>query len=209
MPRTDTATRVICAPVADVYSALVDPEALVVWLPPGDMTGTIERFDLRPGGSYRMVLQHPGCSSSQGKTTSDTDVVEARFVDLVPNSRVVWAVDFVSDDPVYDNPMIMRWEVTAADGGTCVEITAEACSRRCSKKTTMQRAWGRRWQSSTNTSPSRAIWVSPFAGRVSPPSLRDLTWQIWPDRPDRPPTGTPSSTSLKLRATPCDTVVEP
>ncbi len=46
-------------------------------------------------------------------------------MDLVPNSRVVWAVDFVSDDPAYDNPMIMRWEVTAADGGTCVEITAE------------------------------------------------------------------------------------
>jgi uncharacterized protein YndB with AHSA1/START domain len=125
MPRTDTATRVISAPVADVYSALVDPEALAVWLPPGDMTGTIERFDLRPGGSYRMVLQYPDRSPSQGKTTSDTDVVEARFVDLVPNSRVVWAADFVSDDPAYDNPMIMRWEVTSTDGGTCVEITAE------------------------------------------------------------------------------------
>ncbi len=72
-----------------------------------------------------MVLQYPDRSSSPGKTTSDTDVVEARFVDLVPNERVVWAVDFVSDDPAYDNPMIMRWEVAAADGGTRVGITAE------------------------------------------------------------------------------------
>jgi len=98
VPRTDTASRVILAPVTEVYSALVDPEALSAWvLPPGDMTGTIERFDPRPGGSYRMVLKYSDRSESQGKTTSDTDMVEARFVDLVPNARVVYAVDFVSE----------------------------------------------------------------------------------------------------------------
>jgi uncharacterized protein YndB with AHSA1/START domain len=72
-----------------------------------------------------MVLKYPDRSASQGKTTSDTDVVEARFVDLVPDVRVVFAVDFVSDDPAYDSTMIMRWEVTAIDGGTRVEVTAE------------------------------------------------------------------------------------
>ncbi len=72
-----------------------------------------------------MVLRYPDHPSPQGKTTSDTDVVEARFVDLVPNSLVVWAVDFVSEDPAYNKPMTMRWEVTATDGGACVEITAE------------------------------------------------------------------------------------
>jgi hypothetical protein len=71
------------------------------------------------------VLKYPHHSSSQGKTTSDTDVVEARFVDLVPNQKVVFAVDFVSDDPDYDSAMTMRWEVTKADGGTFVEITAD------------------------------------------------------------------------------------
>ena len=125
MPRTDFASRVIPAPISEVYSALVDPEALSVWVPPGDMTGTIERFDPRPGGSYRMVLRYPDRSPSQGKTTSDTDVVEAHFAELVPNRRVVYSVHFVSDDPVYDGAMTMRWEVSDADGGTLVEITAD------------------------------------------------------------------------------------
>ena len=125
MPRTDSAALNILAPVDKVYSALVDPDALIEWLPPGDTTGTIERFEPRPGGSYRMELKHPNDSVSQGKTTSDTDVVEGRFVELIPNERVVWAVDFVSDDPGYDSTMIMKWDVTAIDGGTHVQITAD------------------------------------------------------------------------------------
>jgi uncharacterized protein YndB with AHSA1/START domain len=50
MPRTDTASRVIAAPHERVYAALVDLKALTEWLPPGDMTGAIERFDARPAG---------------------------------------------------------------------------------------------------------------------------------------------------------------
>jgi uncharacterized protein YndB with AHSA1/START domain len=116
---------VIAAPDEEVYAALVDPEALVAWLPPGGMTGTFERFDPRPGGSYRMVLTYPDGSVSPGKATAETDIVEARFVDLVPNVRVVQAVDFVSDDPAYAGTMTMTWEVTPVDGGTRVDITAD------------------------------------------------------------------------------------
>jgi uncharacterized protein YndB with AHSA1/START domain len=47
MPRTDTAARVIAAPVGRVFAALVDPEALLAWLPPSGMTGRFERFDVR------------------------------------------------------------------------------------------------------------------------------------------------------------------
>jgi uncharacterized protein YndB with AHSA1/START domain len=78
-----------------VYAALVDPEALTAWPPPGDMTGAIEHFDARPGGSYRMVLTYPDFSASRGKSTTDADIVEARFIDLDPGARVVYAVDFV------------------------------------------------------------------------------------------------------------------
>jgi len=63
-----------------VYAALTDPDALAVWLPPGGMTGRFEFFDLRPGGSYRMVLTYRD-ESSAAKTTADSDVVDVRFVD--------------------------------------------------------------------------------------------------------------------------------
>jgi len=115
----------IAAPPERVYSAFVDREALVAWLPPDGMSGRFERFDPRPGGSYRLVLTYADASASPGKASTDSDVVEARFVDLVPGARVVQAVDFVSDDPAYAGTMTMTWEITAVDGGTRVDITAD------------------------------------------------------------------------------------
>src|SRR4249919_3739934 len=114
MARTDTASRVIAAPLDHVFAALVDPEALTAWLPPEGMSGRFERFDARPGGSYRLVL-----------TTADSDIVEAHFVDVVPDVRVVQAIDFVSDDPTHAGTMTMTWEVTAVDAGTRVDIRAD------------------------------------------------------------------------------------
>jgi uncharacterized protein YndB with AHSA1/START domain len=116
---------VIVAPPERVWAALVDPEALLAWLPPGGMIGRFERFDARSGGSYRMVLTYSDASGAPGKATLDSDIVEARFVDIVPGERVVQAVDFVSDDPAYAGTMIMTWEVAADDSGTRVNIVAE------------------------------------------------------------------------------------
>ena len=87
----------IAAPPEKIYAALVDPEALTAWLPPAGMTGKIERFDLRPGGSYRMVLTYADPSGSRGKSTADSDIVEARFVDIVPDVRVASLRSMVSE----------------------------------------------------------------------------------------------------------------
>lgn len=125
MPRTDRASRLIAAPPKRVYSALIDPAALEVWLPPTGMSARIERFDARPGGSYRMVLTYQDASTAHGKATADSDIVEARFVDLVPGVRVVQAVDFVSDDPQYAGTMIMTWGVAGHGAGSLVEFRAD------------------------------------------------------------------------------------
>ncbi len=124
MPRTDRASLVIAAPVDRVYAALVDPVALVEWLPPEGMSGRFERFDLRPGGGYRMVLTY-AAPAEAAKSTADSDVVEARFVDVVPGRRVVQAVDFVSDDPRFAGTMTMTWEVSAVPEGARVDIRAD------------------------------------------------------------------------------------
>jgi len=125
MPRTDRASRVVAADRAAVYAALVDREALEAWLPPQGMTGRFERFDPRPGGSYRLVLTYADAAGARGKATAESDIVEARFVDLVPDVRVVQEVDFVSDDPAFAGTMTMTWEVTSVEGGTRVDITAD------------------------------------------------------------------------------------
>jgi uncharacterized protein YndB with AHSA1/START domain len=125
MARTDTVSRVIAAPLDRVYAALVDPEALTSWLPPDGMSGRFERFDAVPGGSYRLVLTYADASTARGKSTADSDVVEAQFVDIVPGVRVVQAVTFVSDDPAQAGTMTMTWEVSAVEHGTRVEFRAE------------------------------------------------------------------------------------
>jgi uncharacterized protein YndB with AHSA1/START domain len=125
MARTDRVQRVIVAPPDRVYGAFVDAEELMAWLPPGGMQGRLERFDPRPGGSYRMVLTYLDSAGAPGKADADSDIVEARFVELVPGVRVVQAVDFVSDDPAFAGTMTMTWEVAAKDNGTLVTFTAD------------------------------------------------------------------------------------
>jgi uncharacterized protein YndB with AHSA1/START domain len=125
MTRTDSAVRVIHADPERVFAALVDADALARWLPPSGMTGRFEHFDPRPGGSYRLVLTYKEGATGRGKATPDSDIVEARYIDIVPGVRVVQAVDFESDDLAFAGTMTMTWEVTATDGGTHVDIRAD------------------------------------------------------------------------------------
>ena len=124
MSRTDVATLVIAAPPERVYDALVEADALLTWLPPDGMTGRFERFDARPGGSYRLVLTYGEPEGNRAKSTGDSDIVEARFVDLEPGVRVVQEVDFESDDPSYAGTMTMTWEISTTADGSLVTITA-------------------------------------------------------------------------------------
>jgi uncharacterized protein YndB with AHSA1/START domain len=124
MPRTDSASRVVKADVKRVFAALLDPDQLRAWLPPQGMTGRFERFDARPGGSYRLVLTHQDGASDSGKTTANSDVVEARYIEIVPQARVVQAVEFISDDPAFAGTMTTTWEVAARHDGTHVTIRA-------------------------------------------------------------------------------------
>lgn len=89
------------------------------------MTGRFERFDPTPGGSYRLVLTYADSSMSPGKNTSDSDVVDVRFLDIVANDRVVQAVDFESDAPEFAGTMTMTWSVRNEASGTRVEIVAD------------------------------------------------------------------------------------
>ena len=125
MARRDCASRVINAELGRVFDALVDRTALETWLPPDGMTGKFERFDPAPGGSYRLILTYVDPAGAAAKSSDGADIVEARFVDVVQNDRVIQAVDFVSNDPAYAGTMTMTWAVHATDDGTLVEFTAE------------------------------------------------------------------------------------
>lgn len=121
--RVDRAYRIIAAPVAVVYAALTDARMVSHWLPPEGTTGTMQAFDPKPGGAFRMTLKF--ASGEGGKTTEDTDVVSGRFVELEPDECVVQDFDFVSDDPAFAGTMRMTWGLTWCAEGTEISVMAE------------------------------------------------------------------------------------
>ncbi len=72
-----------------------------------------------------MVLTYIDQGTTTGKSNADSDIVDARFVDIVSGKRVVFGVRFVSDDPAYAGLMTMAWEVTPCGNGSRIDITAD------------------------------------------------------------------------------------
>jgi uncharacterized protein YndB with AHSA1/START domain len=124
MGRTDRAALLFHVDSSAVYSALTHEEALTAWLPPTGMHGRFEHFDMREGGSYRLVLTYDDASGAPGKTSAAEDVSEVRVVRLVPGELVVQEVDFASDDPAFHGTMRMEWSVRRTPEGTEVALTA-------------------------------------------------------------------------------------
>lgn len=123
--RTDRASRLIKAPAAKVYAAFLDPEALVRWLPPKGMTGEMLAFDPRAGGGYRMALRYEGEEHAAGKSDAESDLVQVRFLKLVPDRLILQAADFESDDPDFAGTMTIGWSFEPAEGGTRVAVECE------------------------------------------------------------------------------------
>ena len=124
MSRTDRASLLIHADRETVFAALTAEEALLAWLPPRGMHGRFERFDLRDGGSYRLVLTYDDASGSPGKTAADSDVSEVRIARVVPGQLVEQLVDFESHDPGFQGTMRMTWSLRSTEDGTVVEFEA-------------------------------------------------------------------------------------
>ena len=124
MPRLDRAVADIAATPEEVYAAFVDPQALGAWLPPDGMRGELSEAHLHEGGGFTMTLHYAQPPDGGGKTTSDTDVSHVAIDELVPAERVVWGVEFDSDDPANAGRMRMTWTFTPRGGTTRVAIDA-------------------------------------------------------------------------------------
>ena len=63
--------------------------------------------------------------SSRGKTTESNDTFRGRFVELIPNERIVLAVEFESADPSFAGEMIVSTTLAPAGSGTTITILCE------------------------------------------------------------------------------------
>lgn len=119
---THTASRLIRATPEAITLAFINPDALVRWLPPKGAAGRIDVFEPVVGGRLRMTLVFDG---GHGKSSENTDVVEARFADIAPGEHIALSVAFVSDDPRFAGTMIMTWRFQPGSEGTTVTVAAD------------------------------------------------------------------------------------
>lgn len=124
--RTHTASRVIEAPAGSLYRAFVDPKAMAAWRPPEGMRMTIEAFEPREGGAFRLVLEYEGEDHAlPGKSSRHADIVRGRFGTIVPDRQIVERVEFESDDPAFAGTMIVTTTFEPVAAGTRVTIRCD------------------------------------------------------------------------------------
>jgi uncharacterized protein YndB with AHSA1/START domain len=118
-PISTRITRHVNAPRASVYHALLDPQAVAVWMVPNGMTSHVHEFEARVGGSFRISLTY-NAPTGTGKTTAHTDTYHGRFVKLVSNEQVIEVTEFETSDPALQGEMTITFTLTDANGGTDV-----------------------------------------------------------------------------------------
>ncbi len=114
---TTRVSRHIRASRARVYRALLDPEAVQQWMVPDGMTSVVHSFAPHEGGTFRISLTYD-LPTDTGKTSAQTDSFHGHFVRLVPDTEVVEAIEFESEDPDMQGEMTITYKLADADGGT-------------------------------------------------------------------------------------------
>ena len=71
-----------------------------------------------------LTYDHPE-HGNPGKSSEHSDVVEAKFCELVPGQRIVQLVQFDSNDPAFAGEMVMEWAFDRVQDGTKVTIICE------------------------------------------------------------------------------------
>jgi uncharacterized protein YndB with AHSA1/START domain len=115
--RSTKVSRHIASPRDVVFAAVLDQAR---WKFPAGMTCEVHELELREGGAIRISLTYEDADAT-GKSSAHTDTYRGRFVEIVPDERVVEVDEFETNDPTLRGEM--RATITLADtddGGTLV-----------------------------------------------------------------------------------------
>jgi uncharacterized protein YndB with AHSA1/START domain len=119
MPPANTSTirlhRVLRCPPARLYRALLDPDAIMKWMPPNGFTGKVHSIDVKVGGTYRMSFTN----LSNGQAHAWT----GKYTDLVPDELVRHTDRF--EDANLPGEMTTTLTLRAVSVGTDLSIVQE------------------------------------------------------------------------------------
>jgi uncharacterized protein YndB with AHSA1/START domain len=107
--------RVLRAAPEKIYRALLDPDAIVKWLPPNGFTGRIHHIDAKVGGTYTM--------SFTNFTTGQSHSFGGTYLELVPHERIRHTDKF--DDPSLPGEMHTTISLKKVSVGTELNVVQE------------------------------------------------------------------------------------
>lgn len=108
--------RIYDAPRERVYAAWTDPELAARFLGPGDTRAAEIAMDVRPGGSYRIVMISPDGSRMP---------VGGIYREVRPPQRLVMTWRWEEDDPREERDTLLTLEFLEHDGKTEFILTHE------------------------------------------------------------------------------------
>jgi uncharacterized protein YndB with AHSA1/START domain len=111
--------RDIDVPVKLVWAAYTKPEHLRNWFTPRPWTITECEVDLRPGGTFRVVMRSPEGQESP---------ILGCYLEVVPEERLVWTDALLAGYRPSENPFLTA-VITMEPRGTGTHYTAMAMHR--------------------------------------------------------------------------------
>src|SRR5688572_17988588 len=122
MGASTSVSQLIKAPVHTVFQAFMDGESVAAWLAPGTMKSTVHTFEPKEGGLIHISLSYQNIEESPdgkgGKSSADTDTFKGKFVQIVPDEKIVWLTEFESDEPEFAGEMKLTWSFIDVEAGT-------------------------------------------------------------------------------------------
>jgi uncharacterized protein YndB with AHSA1/START domain len=107
--------RVLRCPPERLYRALIDPKAMVKWLPPHGFVGEVHSMDARAGGGYKM--------SFTNFNTGQTHSFGGKYIEMRPGELLRYTDAF--DDPNLPGQMQVTVTLRELSGGTDLSIVQE------------------------------------------------------------------------------------
>jgi uncharacterized protein YndB with AHSA1/START domain len=115
MPNTVRLHRVLSTKPDKVFRAFVEADAMAKWLPPDGFTCSVQQFEAKVGGHFRM--------SFKNFTTGMGHSFGGEFLELVPGERLRYTDRF--DDPNLPGEIQVTVTLKAVSVGTEVNIVQE------------------------------------------------------------------------------------
>lgn len=112
--------RLFDAPREKVFRAFSDPALLATWWGPNGFTNTIQEFDFRPGGKWRLTMHGPNGVDFENESVFREVVVSERivFTHLEPIHRFEMTMDFKDSK----GQTALTWRMRFETADECVKV---------------------------------------------------------------------------------------